>query len=99
MGARFARNPISDEITVSVIMERQNTAHSMGGVNSHAREVTRFGGSTLTRVRNGSRQRGKKSEIVTNPGLVTKQLVKEGVDNPLGVVAGPNAAPRANSCR
>ena len=71
----------------------------MGGVIGHAAVATELGRSTLTRVRNGSRQRGKKSEIVTNPGLVTKQLVKEGVDNPLGVVAGPNAAPIANSCR
>ena len=41
-----------------------------------------------TRIHNHARQRGKKSELVADPGLVTKQLVKEGVDVPPGVVAG-----------
>ena len=41
-----------------------------------------------TRIHNHARQRGKKSELVADPGLMTKQPVKEGVDVLPGVVAG-----------
>jgi hypothetical protein len=40
----------------------------------------------LTRIHSLARQRGKKSEWAADPGLMTKQFVKEGADVPLGGV-------------
>jgi len=48
-----------------------------------------MGSGDLTRARNSTRQRGSESEKATDPGLVTKWFVKEGVDSPPGAVARP----------
>ena len=43
-------------------------------------------GLASVRARNNSRQRGKKSERVTVPDLITKRFAKEGVGSPLGEI-------------
>ena len=65
------------------------TSQLASGIRSIPAFRERAGAST--RIRNSTRQRGKNSEKVADPGLVTKWLVKEGVDAPLGV-GRPGAA-------
>jgi hypothetical protein len=49
------------------------------------------------RARNNSRQRGKKSERVAVPDLITKRIAKEGVGSPLGEIGRLQPYEEANS--
>ena len=81
--------PVSTEVMLESDSGVTQVAHGM--------DLPGFWKRASARARNNSRQRGKKSERVAVPDLITKRIAKEGVGSPLGEIGRLQPYEEANS--